>query len=198
MWDDLSQRLEGTIVTLEPLELRHEQGLYEAANDVEVWRWMPVNAIENRETFHVWMEQALALSRSGEQAPFAVLETKTACPIGSTRFLTLRPLHRGLEIGFTWMAKSTWRTGANTETKLLLLQHAFENLGCIRVEFKTEAANERSRAALEALPARFEGVFRRHMLVRGVEVRDSAYYAITDDDWPVVKSALLARVAAKH
>jgi RimJ/RimL family protein N-acetyltransferase len=110
--------------------------------------------------------------------------------------MTLRPEHRGLEIGWTWHARRVWGTGVNVETKLLLLAHAFETLGCMRVEFKTDARNERSRAALEALPARFEGIFAKHMLVRGGEVRDSAYYAITDDDWPAVRANLERRLAA--
>ncbi|MEX2465183.1 MAG: GNAT family protein, partial [Gaiellaceae bacterium] len=107
------------------------------------------------------------------------------------------PEHRGLEIGHTWLASSAWGSGANVEAKLLLLGHAFERLGCIRVEFKTDARNERSRAALEALPARFEGVFRSHMLVRGSELRDSAYYAIVDENWPEVKANLVRRLNAK-
>ena len=117
--------------------------------------------------------------------------------IGSTRYLTLRPEHRGLEIGWTWNASSAWGTGANAEAKLLLLRHAFETLGCMRVEFKTDALNERSRAALEALPARFEGIFRKHMLVRDGALRDSAYYAITDDEWPAVRANLERRLQAK-
>ena len=111
--------------------------------------------------------------------------------------MTLRPEHRGLEIGYTWMSPATWNTGANVEAKLLLLRHAFETLGCMRVEFKTDAKNENSRRALAALPAEFEGIFRKHMLVRDGELRDSAWYAITDDDWPAVRSGLEARVERK-
>ena len=111
--------------------------------------------------------------------------------------MSLRPEHDGLEIGYTWMATETWGTGANAEAKLLLCAHAFEDLGCMRVEFKTDAKNVNSRRALEALPAQFEGIFRKHMLVRDGELRDSAWYAITDDDWPEVKAALEARVARK-
>jgi RimJ/RimL family protein N-acetyltransferase len=92
------------------------------------------------------------------------------------------------------MASRVWGTGANTETKLLLLEHAFETLGCMRVEFKTNAKNERARAALAALPARFEGISAKHMLVQDGDVRDSAWYAVTDDDWPETKAALRARL----
>ena len=117
-------------------------------------------------------------------------------PLGSTRYLSLRPEHRGLEIGWTWLTRSAWSTGANVEAKLLLLEHAFERLGCMRVEFKTDAQNERSRRALAALPAQFEGVFRKHMLVGndGDRLRDSAWYAIVDDDWPAVKANLEQRL----
>jgi RimJ/RimL family protein N-acetyltransferase len=126
--------------------------------------------------------------------PFATLDARDGTPIGSTRYLELRPEHGVLEIGWTWLAPSAWRTGANAEAKLLQLEHAFERLGARRVEFKTDAQNERSRAALAALPAEFEGVFRKHMLVRGGENRDSAWYAIVDDDWPAVRDNLLGRL----
>jgi N-acetyltransferase len=196
VWENIAQRLEGRLVVLEPLEPRHEAGLWRAAAEPEIWRWMPLNASSSREDFHVWIEDALAQARSGVQAPFAILAASSGQEIGSSRYLTLRPEHRGLEIGFTWMARASWGTGANVEAKLLLLEHAFERLGCIRAEFKTDALNERSRGALAALPASFEGVFRKHMLVRGGELRDSAYYSVVDDDWPDVKAALRARVAA--
>jgi RimJ/RimL family protein N-acetyltransferase len=114
--------------------------------------------------------------------------------VGSTRYLALAPEHRRLEIGWTWMGRDAWGTGANVEAKLLLLEHAFERLGARRVEFKTDALNERSRGALEALPARFEGIHRKHMLVRGGESRDSAWYSVLDDEWPQVKKNLRRRV----
>lgn len=195
-WEDAARRLEGRIVVLEPLAPAHEDGLRAAAADPEIWRWMPSNA-GTEDGFAAWFDAALAGGRSGIEVPFAVLERASGEPVGSTRFLTLRPEHRGLEIGHTWLASSAWGSGANVEAKLLLLGHAFERLGCIRVEFKTDARNERSRAALEALPARFEGVFRSHMLVRGSELRDSAYYAVIDADWPDVKANLLRRLSAK-
>ena len=118
----------------------------------------------------------------------------TGTAVGSTRYLALRPEHRSLEIGWTWLAPSAWGTGANTEAKLLQLEHAFEALGCRRVEFKTDALNERARGALAGLGARFEGIHRKHMLVRGGENRDSAWYAILDDDWPRVRTHLLTRL----
>jgi N-acetyltransferase len=196
-WANLAERLEGRIVTLEPLTREHEEGLFAAASDPRVWRWTMVNAGASADAFRHWIDSALEGSAGGSEAPFAVVRTADGAALGSTRFMTLRPEHRGLEIGHTWLTPSAWGTGANTEAKLLLLEHAFEQLGCMRVEFKTDAKNERARAALAALPARFEGIFRRHMLVRNGEVRDSAYYAITDDDWPSVRDALYRRVAER-
>ena len=197
-WNGLAKRLEGRIVVLEPLAREHESGLLAAAQDAEIWRWMSYNAVESPETFHGWFEEALRASKAGEEAAFAILSAGSGKPIGSTRYLTIRPEHRGLEIGWTWLVRSAWGTGANAEAKLLLLEHAFDRLGCIRVEFKTDARNERARAALEAIPARFEGIFRSHMLVRGGERRNSAYYSVTDDDWPVVRTLLERRLSEKR
>jgi RimJ/RimL family protein N-acetyltransferase len=196
-WERAAAQLEGRLVVVEPLGPEHEDDLWEAARDPEVWRWLPWHAAADRESFRRWLEDALTRRDAGLDVPFAVIDRRSGKAIGSTRYLALRPEHRGLEIGWTWNAKSAWGTGANTEAKLLLLRHAFETLGCIRVEFKTEARNERSRAALEALPARFEGIFRKHMLVRDGELRDSAYYAITDDEWPAVRANLERRLQAK-
>jgi N-acetyltransferase len=156
---------------------------------------MPYDAIKSRETFHAWLEDALGASEAGSEGAFTTIDAPTGRPIGSTRYLALRPEHRGLEIGWTWLAPSRWQTGANVEAKLLMLEHAFERLGCLRVEFKTDARNEISRAALAALPAQFEGIFRKHMLVRGGERRDSAYYSIIDDEWPKVRDNLRRRLA---
>jgi RimJ/RimL family protein N-acetyltransferase len=196
MWENLASMLEGRVVRLEPLAWRHEKGLFEAAGDERIWRWMPYDASESPGAFHAWLEDALAASENGTEAAFATVDAETEKPVGSTRYLALRPEHRGLEIGWTWLAPAYWQTGANVEAKLLMLEHAFENLGCLRVEFKTDARNERSRAALAALPARFEGVFRKHMLVRGGERRDSAYYSIIDDEWPEVRDNLGRRLDA--
>ena len=196
MWEGLAARLEGQLVVLEPLRPEHEAGLYEAALDMD-WTWMFVDAARSREAFHAHFAAALDNLRTGVEVPFATLDAGSGEPIGSTRYLALRPEHRGLEIGWTWLRRSSWSSGANVEAKLLQLEHAFERHGCMRVEFKTDARNERSRRALEALPAEFEGIFRKHMLVGDdrTRLRDSAYYAITDDDWPAVKANLRRRLA---
>jgi N-acetyltransferase len=194
VWPGLSQRLEGSLVSLEPLSAEHEQGLFEAARHPEIWTWIDDYAAETPERFSGWFAEALDLRERGLELPFATIELASGRPIGSTRYLTLRPEDRGLEIGWTWLTPDAWRTGANVEAKLLMLAHAFERMDCMRVEFEVHAGNERSRAALAALPARLEGVFRKHRITRGVGIWDSAYYAVIDDEWPDVKSDLERRL----
>jgi len=193
---DLHPTLNGRLIALEPLRQDHEPGLQAAAADERVWRFMRTVASEPA-AFHDWFCEALTAAAAGTEAPFCIVHRDDAAAVGSSRYLALRPDDRVLEIGHSWITPAAWGSGANTEAKLLLLTHAFEGLGCLRVEFKTDARNERSRAALAAIPATFEGVFRKHMLVRGGERRDSAWYSVIDDDWPAVKAALVARVAAQ-
>src|SRR3954447_16461803 len=118
MWENLTSVLEGKVVRLEPLARRHEEGLFGAAQDERIWRWMPCDASESPETFHAWLEDALAASGAGTEGAFATLDAETGKPIGSTRYLALRPEHRVLEIGWTWLAPAYWQTGANVEAKL--------------------------------------------------------------------------------
>ena len=141
------------------------------------------------------MSDALERTATGHELAFATVSQSTGAAIGSTRYLALRPEHRSLEIGWTWITPDAWGTGANTEAKLLQLEHAFEVLGCRRVEFKTDALNERARPALAGLPAAFEGIHRKHMLVRNGVSRDSAWYSVVDDEWPAVRDALRRRIA---
>jgi N-acetyltransferase len=183
-FEKIGERLKGRIVVLEPLGPEHVDGLRAAAADERIWTWMVTRDVET------WI--ANALSEDGRQ-PFAILQDGVV--VGSSSYMSLAPEHLRLEIGNTWMNPSTWSTGANVEAKYLLLRHAFEVLGCRRVEFKTDALNERARGALAALPSEFEGIHRKHMLVRGGERRDSAWYAVVDDDWPAVKRALEHRLA---
>ncbi len=178
------------MVRLEPLEPHHEELLWEAAQDPRVFRWFPVRANDSREAFHGWFEGV-----RGNWLPFA--QVVDGVPVGSTSYGNVRPKDGVVEIGNTWLAPAAWGTGANAEAKLLLMEHAFEREGFRRVELKTDAANERSRAALAALPAEFEGIFRKHMVVRDGERRDSAWYSVIDDEWPAVKAALRDRVARK-
>ena len=180
---------------LEPLRPGHEEGLWLASRDPRTWRWLSVVQPETRDEWHRFVLQALAAAETGAEIPLVTLRHEEV--VGSTRFLALRPEHASVEIGWTWLHPSVWRTGANVEAKYLQLRHAFETWGCRRVEWKTDAANERSCRALEALGATFEGVHRKHMLVRNGENRDSAWYAVTDDGWPAVRAHLEARLARK-
>lgn len=188
--------LEGRIVRLEPLAARHADDLFAASRDPRVWRRLPIVQPRDREEWRAWLADALARVEAGLDLAFATVLRETGTAIGSTRFLALRPEHRSLEIGWTWLAPEAWGTGANTEAKLLQLEHAFEVLRCRRVEFKTDALNERARAALAGLPAEFEGIHRKHMLVRGGENRDSAWYSVVDDEWPDVRARLRERLGA--
>ncbi len=186
--------LEGRVVRLEPLTPAHEEGLWLASRDPRTWRWLNVVQPRSRKEWSAWMGQALEAAAAGTEIPLVTLYHEEV--VGSTRFLALRPEHRSVEIGWTWLHPSAWGTGANVEAKLLQLRHAFEAWGCRRVELKTDALNERSRGALEALGATFEGIHRKHMLVRDGESRDSAWYSVTDDEWPAVQALLESRLAA--
>jgi RimJ/RimL family protein N-acetyltransferase len=194
-WGQLGPVLEGKLVRVEPLSEAHEAALWEAGSDPEVWRWMPLNAASSPEQFHGWLEQMLELSAAGKQTSFVTVDRGSGAAIGHTSYLALRPEHRGLEIGWSWLAPSFWRSGANIETKLLLLAHAFDELECVRVEFKTDERNERSRKALEGIGAKFEGIFRSHMIVRGDVIRDSAYYSVIAAEWPETRDWLQRRLA---
>jgi N-acetyltransferase len=185
--------LEGRVVRVEPLSLDHEEGLWHASRDPRTWRWLSVVQPQTREEWRAWMDHALAAAGAGTEIPLVTLRHGEI--VGSTRFLALRPEHRSVEIGWTWLHPSAWSTGANVEAKLLQLRHAFDVWGCRRVELKTDALNERSRRALEALGATFEGIHRQHMLVRDGENRDSAWYSVTDADWPAVRAHLEERLA---
>ncbi len=185
--------LRGDVVVLEPLGVEHVDGLARVGLDPELWRFIP-NVVASEADMRAYVESALDERRRGIAMPFAILEATNGAPIGSTRYANIVPEHRRLEIGWTWYAPAFQRTAANTEAKLLLLTHAFEALGAQRVEFKTDALNERSRAALLRLGAREEGIFRKHMLTGSGRVRDSVYFSIVDDEWPAVKARLRARL----
>jgi len=158
--------------------------LWEVAQDPRVWTLMRISAHESRALFDEWFASV----------DMGFLHWHDGELVGHTSFLNHRPADRSVEIGNTWLVPAAWGTGANAEAKLLLMQHAFEDEGMLRVEFKTDAQNARSRAALAGLPATFEGVHRKHMLVRGGQRRDSAWYSVIDDEWPVVKAELERRL----
>jgi RimJ/RimL family protein N-acetyltransferase len=177
--------LVGRIVRAEPLEERHREGLRAAAaEDPAIWRYTSFGG-----DFDVWFDEALG---STTDVPFAVVVG--GVEVGSMRFLNIVPEHRRAEIGWSWLRPSSQGTGANAETKFLLLERAFDACRLQRVEFKTDARNERARGGLESIGGRFEGIFRKHMLLP-TGPRDSAWYAITEDDWPEAKEALRQRIA---
>ena len=181
--------LEGRLVRLEPLSLDHVAGLAEVALDPEIWRWTiarPTTIGELRS----WAETALAGRDTGTELPFATIDQATGRLIGSSRYMNIALEHRRLEIGWTWVAPPWQRTGANREAKLLMLSHAFDTLGCRRVEFKTDSLNEPSRTALLGIGAQFEGIFRNHMVMPEGRMRHSAYYSVIDEEWPAVKAGL--------
>jgi RimJ/RimL family protein N-acetyltransferase len=193
--ENLTARLEGSIVTLEPLREEHAEELWEAAQPPEIWAWLA--NLNERERFDPWMQLTLEAAQAGREGPFTTRDAGTGKAIGSSRYLNVRPADRVVEIGWTWLHPSAWRSGANVEAKLLMMRHAFETLGCVRVEFKTDARNERSRTALAALPAQFEGILRNHMIVPDVGRRDSAYFSVIDSEWPEVRENLERRLATR-
>lgn len=196
MFDALASPLSGSLVTLEPVAERHVEGLRAAAADPVVSRWLPVPLHEPR-WFEWWLEDARAALAERREVTFATVRRADGTVLGSTRFLELRERDRGVEIGWTWLAPAAWGTGANVEAKLLMLARAFETAGCIRVELKTDARNERSRAAMAALPAQFEGIHRQHRVLLDGGLRDSAWYSVLDGEWPAVRANLERRLAAR-
>jgi N-acetyltransferase len=189
----LTATLRGSLVTLEPLAEPHRDGLWEAAQPDEIWAWL-AHLNKSREFFDGWFDATLASDAAGETGTFAVRRAADGLLVGSSRYLAVRRHDRVVEIGWTWFNPLVWRSGVNVETKLLMFTRAFETLGCVRVELKTDARNERSRGAMVRLPARFEGIMRKHMIVPDVGQRDSAYYSVIDDEWPATRDALRARL----
>lgn len=186
--------LEGHHVRLEPLSEDHIDGLFDIGQLQEDWAFLPVGAFTSRAETEQWVNQALGLARKELHYPYVLVQPESGALMGSTRYLNVRPRDHGLEIGYTWVARDYQRTAVNTEAKYLLLRHAFEVLGALRVELKTDARNLRSQRAIERLGAQKEGVLRRHMVVQDGFVRDSVMYSITDLDWPGVRDGLLEKL----
>jgi RimJ/RimL family protein N-acetyltransferase len=181
--------LKGTHVLLEPLMRSHLPELCKVGLDPDLWQWTPM-ALRTPEEMRTYVEQALEAQELGTALAFVTIEGQSGSIVGSTRYGNIDMVHKGVEIGWTWIAKDWQRTAINTEAKYLMLRHAFESLGCIRVQLKTDSLNERSRAAILRLGAREEGVFRNHMVTYTGRVRHTVYYSIIVDEWPVVKARL--------
>jgi RimJ/RimL family protein N-acetyltransferase len=186
--------LEGSHVRLESLTEGHLAGLVACGLDPGIWAWMPFS-VDDEAAMRSLIRAALDARAAGTEFPFVTVERASGLVVGSSRYLALALPQRRLEIGWTWLTPGAQRSAVNTEAKLLMLGYAFEVLGCLRVEFKTDARNAASRAALLGIGATFEGVFRKHMLVREGQRRDSAWYSITDDEWPDVRVHLEERLA---
>jgi RimJ/RimL family protein N-acetyltransferase len=186
--------LPGRRVRMEPLREEHYDDLARVAFDAPVWRWTIAQA-QTEAGLRAWVATALDNAAAGTEVPFATVDVASGRAIGSSRFMTIAPEHRRLEIGWTWVGMAFQRTGANREAKLLQLTHAFETLGAERVEFKTHARNLASRAALLGIGATFEGVLRRHTIMPDGSNRDSAFYGIIAPEWPGVRDRLRAKLA---
>ena len=189
--------LTGMHVRLEPLAKAHLAGLAEVGLDEELWRWIPT-PVRTREEMASYIETALDEQARGISLPFAIMEHATGRAIGSTRYGSIDRTHHRVEIGWTWVARAWQRTVINTEAKYLLLRHAFETLGCLRVELKTDSLNDKSRAAILRLGAREEGMFRNHMITSTGRIRHSVYFSIIDSEWPAVKARLEAKLNSHH
>jgi len=179
----------GSIVRLEPLSLEHVPGLF-TSSDPRLWKFMLYGEISSEKDMACWVKDMLQRAETGADLPFAVIHLASGNAIGATRYLEIRPQHNGLEIGGTWYGLDYQRTAVNTECKYLLLKHAFENLGCIRVQFKSDSRNEKSIAAIKRLGAKPEGILRNHMILGDGTFRHSAYFSILMDEWPEVKKLL--------
>lgn len=183
--------LRGQIVDLVPLETAHIPGLTLAGKDESIWQLMPYGSITDEVRMERFVRDVLARQTRGTDMPFAVLSRAGGQVIGCTRYLDIQPANRGLEIGGTWYGVAHQRTGVNTECKFLLLQHAFEDLGCLRVQFKTDLRNERSQRAIERIGAIREGVLRKNVIMPNGYYRSSVYFSILEEEWPAVKARLL-------
>lgn len=181
--------LSGKYVQLEPMLAAHTAGLTEVGLDEDLWKWIPV-PVRTPEEMEAYVEAALADQAKGVSLPFTIVERASGKVIGTTRYANIERVHRRVEIGWTFVGLAWQRTAVNTECKYLLLRHAFETLGCIRVELKTDSLNEKSRKAILRIGAKEEGVFRNHMITASGRIRHSVYFSVTDSEWPAVKRRL--------
>jgi RimJ/RimL family protein N-acetyltransferase len=182
--------LKGRFVGLEPLTEAHAAGLTSIGMDDTIWEYMPYGLMRSEDDIRRWIGTLLDRAGEGTDLPFVVIHLASGRVAGTTRYMEIRPAHRGLEIGGTWYGAEFRRTQVNTECKYLLLRQAFEQLGCIRVQLKTDSRNERSQRAIERIGAVKEGMLRNHMILPGGYIRHSIYYSIIDSEWPGVKSKL--------
>lgn len=191
--------LEGSVVRLEPIRPEHAELFWEVAKEnlEDIFRWIPY-AVRSREDFTKLVEKAFSEQQRGESLVFATVERTSGRAIGSTRFMNIDRVNRRVEIGSTWIAPAWQRTAVNTEAKHLMLRHAFETWGCMRVELKTDALNQKSRNAILRIGAKEEGTLRRHLLTWTGRVRDTVYFSILDSEWSEAKARLEAMISARR
>ena len=180
----------GRVIRLEPLLEEHIPDLAIAGQDKNIWRFMLYGNVTTEARMQIWVRDILSRQARGTDFPFAVIHLGTNRAIGATRFLDIRPDHRGVEIGGTWYSVDYQRTVVNTECKYLMMTHAFETWECLRVQFKTDSRNIRSQQALERIGAKHEGILRNHLITPIGHIRDSVYYSVIDSEWPAVKDTL--------
>ena len=190
--------LEGAHVRLDPLSMAHRDVLFAAAADGELWTSTVTFIPASPKAAGAYIEEALSGQAQGRQLPFIIIRKTSGRVVGTTRYRAIEPAHRRLEIGSTWLSASAQRTAVNTEAKLLLLRHAFEVLGCVRVEFITDVLNEQSRQAILRLGAKPEGILRSHMIMSDGRHRDSACYSIVKPEWLEVKARLETKLQRYH
>lgn len=188
--------LEGAHVRLEPLETHHAADLFAAGREADIWAFMPVPPPQSQRDVERWIIQAHEYHAAGHQMPFATIHRASGRAVGSTRYLDIHRADRGLEIGWTWLGANVRRTAVNTECKYLLLGHAFDELGALRVQLKTDGRNERSQRAIKRIGAQYEGTLRKDRIVYDGYVRDTVYFSILKAEWPTVKRELEAKLAA--
>ena len=185
--------LTGNHIRLEPMRPEHASALLEAGRAGEVWEWMPTRPV-NPETMEGWLKKAMQLESQGREYPFVVILVQSGRLVGSTRYLDVQEDDRTVEIGWTWYAPETWGTIVNPEAKYLLMRHAFDDWGAIRVALKTDIRNVHSQAAIKKLGAKYEGLMRNQRIRPDGSYRDTALFSITDREWPAVKSRLEQRI----
>ncbi len=187
--------LEGQHVRLDPLSPAHEEPLLAAAADGELWN-STVTIVPTRANMAGYIATALNAQAQGRELGFVIIQKSSRQIVGTTRFYNIEPQDRHVEIGYTWLAASAQRTAVNTETKLLLLTHAFESWRCIRVALVTDVLNQQSRAAILRLGAKEEGILRNHMIMPDGRYRDSVLFSITESEWLSVKERLRERLSS--
>jgi N-acetyltransferase len=185
--------LTGTRVQLQPLSESHLDPLSEVGLDPDLWKWIPIQVLD-RDQMLRYIQSALAEQQKGVSIPFATIDRASNKVVGSTRFMSIDVPNKRLEIGATWIAKPWQRTSINTEAKYLMMRHAFETLGCNRLEWKTDALNTQSRNAILRLGAKQEGIFRHHVVTWTGRLRDSVYFSVIAPEWPEVKKGLEAKI----